>query len=189
MNTAKLIIDEKEYELPLVEGTEGNRALDISKLQRTTGCVTLDEGYANTGSTLSAITFVDGENGILRYRGYPVEVIAERCDFTETAYLLIFGELPSPEELESFRKNVRLHTLLHEGMKQIFAGFPPDAQPMAILSSVVSALPISCKDSLDPRARNNRNWPYTGCWRKCPPLPRSGISNRSGSRLSIRKTI
>jgi citrate synthase len=151
VNTAKLTIDEKTYELPLVEGTEGNRALDISKLQRTTGLVTLDEGYSNTGSTRSAITFLDGEKGILRYRGYPVELIAERCDFTETAYLLIYGELPTPEQLEEFRRNIRMHTLLHEGMKTIYAGFPPDAQPMAILSSIVSAMPIYCKDSLDPR--------------------------------------
>ena len=120
MNTAKLIIDEKEYELPLVEGTEGNRALDISKLLRTTGCVTLDEGYANTGSTLSAITFVDGENGILRYRGYPVEVIAERCDFTETAYLLIFGELPSPEAARGVSQE---HPLAHAVARRDEADF------------------------------------------------------------------
>ena len=154
MNTAKLIIDEKEYELPLVEGTEGTRAMDISKLQRTTGCITLDKGYANTGSTRSAITFVDGEKGILRYRGYPVEVIAERCDFTETAYLLIYGELPSPET-RGVRKNVRVHTLLHEGMKQIFAGFPPDAHPMAILSSVVRRWRFSARTRSIRVARNS----------------------------------
>ncbi|MGD0654681.1 MAG: citrate synthase [Thermoguttaceae bacterium] len=180
MNTAKLTIDDKEYELPLVEGTEGNRALDISKLLRTTGCVTLDEGYSNTGSTRSAITLVDGEKGVLRYRGYPVEVIAERCDFTETAYLLIYGELPTPEQLEVFRKNVRMHTLLHEGMKTSYAGFPPDAQPMAILSSVVSALPIYCKDSLDPRNPEQQELAIYRILAKMPTIAAFGYKQSIG---------
>jgi citrate synthase len=149
-DTAKLQLGDKEIELPVRVGTEGNRAIDITQLRAKTGYITLDDGYGNTGSTSSEITYVDGERGILRYRGYPVQEIAERCDFTETAYLLIYGELPNGEELEDFRANVRSHTLLHEGMKTIFAGFPPDAHPMAILSSVVGALPIYCKDSLDP---------------------------------------
>ena len=148
---ATLTLNDKALELPVEIGSEGKCAIDISKLYSTTGCITLDDGYANTGSTRSAVTFLDGEAGILRYRGYPVEILAERCDFTETAYLLIYGELPSSEHLEEFRRNIRVHTLLHEGMKQIFAGFPPDAHPMAILSSVVGALAIYCKDSLDPR--------------------------------------
>ncbi len=154
---AKLTIDDQTYELPMLTGTEGTRAIDISKLLRTASCVTLDEGYANTGSTRSAITFLDGDKGILRYRGYPVEVIAERCDFTETAYLLIYGELPTSEQLAEFRQNIRVHTLLHENMKRIYAGFPPDAHPMAILSSVVSSLAIYAKDSLDPRSEEQRD--------------------------------
>ena len=150
-DTAKLHLGDQVFELPIRVGTEGNRAIDISKLWAQTGHITLDDGYANTGSTTSEITYVDGENGSLRYRGYPVEVLAERCDFTETAYLLIYGDLPTAEQLEQFRANVRIHTLLHEGMKTIFAGFPPDAHPMAILSAVVGALAIYCKESLDPR--------------------------------------
>jgi len=147
---AILRIGEQEVELPILVGTEGNRAIDISQLRAETGHITLDEGFANTGATTSAICYVDGENGILRYRGYRIEEIAERCDFTETAYLLIYGELPTPEQLEHFRAQIRRHTLLHEGMKAIFGGFPPDAHPMAILSSVVGALAIYCQESLDP---------------------------------------
>jgi citrate synthase len=149
--SAKLNFDGSEVDLPIHVGTEGNRAIDISKLLAQTGHITLDDGYGNTGSTVSRITYVDGENGILRYRGYPVEELADRCDFSETAYLLIHGELPAADQLEEFRTNIRGHTLLHEGMKAIYAGFPPDAHPMAILSSVVGALPIYCDDSLDPR--------------------------------------
>ncbi|MBN1590186.1 MAG: citrate synthase [Pirellulales bacterium] len=148
--TAKLIIDGKEYALPIRIGTEGNRAIDVSKLYAMTGHITLDDGFANTGPTMSMICYVDGENGVLRYRGYRVEELAERCDFTETAYLLIYGELPTGDQLEEFRTNIRVHTLLHEGMKRIFAGFPPQAHPMAILSAVVGALAIYDKDSADP---------------------------------------
>ena len=149
--SAKLKLGDTEVDLPIHLGTEGNRAIDVSKLLAKTGYITLDDGYANTGSTISRITYVDGENGILRYRGYPIEELAERCDFTETSYLLIYGELPSAAQLEEFRTNIRVHTLLHEGMRTIYAGFPPDAHPMAILSSVVGALAIYCDDSLDPR--------------------------------------
>ncbi|MFZ5831801.1 MAG: citrate synthase [Planctomycetota bacterium] len=148
---ARLIIGDKEYQLPILVGTEGNRVIDITKLFGQSGHITLDDGYANTGATTSQITYMDGEKGILRYRGYPIEEIAERADFMETSYLLIYGELPTPEQLEDFRQTVRRHTLLHEGMKTIFAGFPPDAHPMAILSSVVGALAIYCRDSLDAR--------------------------------------
>jgi citrate synthase len=149
--TARLIIDGQEFEMPIHEGTEGERGIDIRKLYAQTGYVTLDDGYANTGSSASQITYIDGERGILRYRGYPIEELAEKCDFLEVAYLLIHGELPTAEQLDNFRLNVRIHTLLHEGMKMIFAGFPPDAHPMAILSSVVGALAIYSRDSLDPR--------------------------------------
>ena len=150
IETAKLQLGDQVTELPVMVGTEGNRVIDISKLRAQTGYITLDDGFGNTGATTSEITVVDGERGILRYRGYPIEELAERCDFTETAYLLIHGELPTADQLEEFRQNVRTHSLLHEGMKTIFAGFPPDAHPMAILSSVVGALAIYCRDSLDP---------------------------------------
>ena len=154
--TAKLQIGDKPYEFPIRSGTEGNRVIDISKLFSQTGHITLDEGFANTGEVISRITYIDGEQGILRYRGYRIEELAERCDFIEVAYLLIHGELPTPDQLQEFRMSIRRHTLLHEGMKAIFAGFPPDAHPMAILSSVVGALAIYCKDSLDPRDSEER---------------------------------
>ncbi len=150
-DSAKLTLGDKEVDLPIHLGTEGNRAIDISRLLPETGHITLDDGYGNTGSCVSRVTFVDGENGILRYRGYPVEELAERCDFTETSYLLIYGELPTAGQLEEFRANIRVHTLLHEGMRTIYSGFPPDAHPMAILSSVVGALAIYCEDSTDAR--------------------------------------
>ena len=150
-DVAKLTLGNKKTELPIHVGTQGERVIDITKLFATTGHITLDDGYANTGATTSEITYLDGEKGILRYRGYPIEEIAETCDFTETAYLLIFGDLPNVEQLGAFRQNIRRHTLLREGMRTIFAGFPPDAHPMAILSSVVGALAIYCGDSLDAR--------------------------------------
>jgi len=154
--TAKLEVDGKVYELPVCVGTEGEKAIDISRLLAETGYITLDDGYANTGSTISQVTYLDGDRGILRYRGYAVEELAERCNFTETAYLLIYGELPKADQLEEFRRNIRIHTLLHEGMREIYDGFPPDAHPMAILSSVVNALAIYAKDSLDPRDPSQR---------------------------------
>src|ERR1700752_2518843 len=105
-----LQVDGKQVELPVITGSEGERGIDISKLRAQTGCITLDEGYVNTGATTSAITFLDGENGILRYRGYPIEVLAERCDFVEISYLLIYGELPNHKQLEAFRNSLRRHT-------------------------------------------------------------------------------
>jgi citrate synthase len=147
---ARLYLNDREVELPILVGTEGERVIDISSLRAETGYITLDDGYANTGSTSSEICYVDGEKGVLRYRGYPIEEVAERCDFTETAYLLIYGDLPTADELQQFRRNIRRRSLLHEGMKTIFAGFPPQAHPMAILSSIVGALAIYCVESLDP---------------------------------------
>ena len=136
--------------MPIHVGTENDRAIDISKLLKETGHITLDEGYANTGATTSAITYLDGDRGILRYRGYPIEQLAEQCDFLETSYLLIYGELPTPEQLDQFRTDISHHTMLHEDMRSFYNGFPRDAHPMAILSSVVSALSTFYQDSLDP---------------------------------------
>ncbi len=147
---ARLTIGDSEIELPVVEGTEQERALDISKLRAATGAITLDEGYVNTGSTTSAITFLDGEEGILRYRGYPIEDLAKQCDFVEVGYLLIYGELPTVEQLQAFRTNLRSHTMLHEDMRSFYDGFPRDAHPMAILSSVAGALSTFYQDSLNP---------------------------------------
>ncbi|MEW4452758.1 citrate synthase [Bremerella sp. JC817] len=149
-DTAKLIVDGKEIDLPVVVGTEDEKAVDISKLRGDTSFITLDEGYVNTGSTTSAITYLDGEAGILRYRGYPIEELAANCDFVEVMYLLIYGELPTEEELTNFRNSIRRHTMLHEDMRSFYDGFPRDAHPMAILSSVVSALSTFYQDSLDP---------------------------------------
>jgi citrate synthase len=149
--TARLEIDGQAYDLPVVVGTEGERALDIAKLRGQTGCITLDEGFVNTGSTTSAITFLDGEKGILRYRGYPIEVLAERCDFVEVAHLLIYGRLPSVAELDAFRTSLSRHTMIHEDMRSFYGGFPRDAHPMAIVGSVVGALSTFYPDSLDVR--------------------------------------
>ncbi|MFN9915363.1 MAG: citrate/2-methylcitrate synthase, partial [Pirellulaceae bacterium] len=136
--------------MPVYIGTENERAIDISQLLRNTGHITMDEGFANTGSTTSSITYLDGDRGILRYRGYPIEVLAEHCDFVETSYLLIYGELPTREQLQQFRDSIRKHTLLHEDMRKFYNGFPRDAHPMAILSSVVGALSTFYQDSLNP---------------------------------------
>ncbi len=149
-NPAKLLLGDKEVSLPVYVGTENERAIDISQLLKSTGHITLDEGYANTGATTSNITYLDGDVGILRYRGYPIEVLAENCDFVETSYLLIYGELPTKEQLDQFRAAIRKHTMLHEDMRSFYNGFPRDAHPMAILSSVVGALSTFYQDSLDP---------------------------------------
>ena len=148
--TAKLACDGHELELPVVEGSEQERAIDISQLRKQTGLITIDEGYVNTGSTRSAITFLNGEEGILRYRGYAIEELAENCDFIEVAFLLIYGDLPNKEQIDEFRSSISRHTLLHEDMRLFYNGFPSDAHPMAILSSVVGALSTFYQDSLDP---------------------------------------
>ncbi len=137
--TARLEIGGKGLDLPVVAGSEGERALDIAKLRDATGCITLDEGYGNTGSCESAITFIDGEKGILRYRGIPIEELAEQSTFIETAYLIIHGRLPTSAELRGFSDLLTDNELLHEDMKFHFEGFPPNAHPMAILSSMINA--------------------------------------------------
>jgi len=151
LDAAQLRLGDEQVDLPIVIGTENERAIDISKLRAQTGLITLDEGYVNTGSTTSAITFLDGERGVLRYRGYPIELLAERCGFIEVSWLLIYGELPNLEQLASFRESLRRHTMIHEDMRSFYNGFPRDAHPMAILSSVVGALSTFYQDSLNPR--------------------------------------
>jgi len=138
--TATLIVDGKTYELPIIVGSEGERALDISKLRQETGLVTLDPGFVNTANCKSAITFVDGENGILRYRGIPVEQLAEQSTFVETTYLLINGQLPTQTQLNQFSVMLNDHSLVHEDMRAFFEHFPRMAHPMGILSSMVNAL-------------------------------------------------
>ncbi len=137
-------------ELPLVKATDGNDGVDVSSLMKTTGLVTLDVGFVNTASCESAITYIDGDEGILRYRGYPIEQLAEKSTFVEVSYLLIYGELPTAEQLEDFDQRIRRHTMLHEDLKGFFQGFPRDAHPMPVLSSAVSALSTFYQDSLNP---------------------------------------
>jgi citrate synthase len=146
---ARLTLEDKSYEFPTIIGTENEKAIDISALLKNTGYVTLDEGYVNTGATTSDITFLDGEQGVLRYRGYPIEELAVHCDFVEVSYLLVYGELPDKSQLEDFKESIRRHTMLHEDMRSFYNGFPRDAHPMAILSSVVGALSTFYQDSLD----------------------------------------
>ncbi|MDE1046223.1 MAG: citrate synthase [Candidatus Nanopelagicales bacterium] len=137
-------------DLPLIDSSEGENGLGISSLLSATGNVTLDPGFVNTASCTSAITFINGEEGILRYRGYPIEQLAEKSTFLETSYLLIYGELPTPAQLADFESRITQHTMLHEDLRRFFDGFPRDAHPMPVLSSAVSALSTFYQDSLDP---------------------------------------
>jgi len=146
--TAKLILGDKTYEFPVIEGTESEKAIDISKLRDQTGYVTLDIGYKNTGATTSSITFLDGELGILKYRGYPIEQLAEKSSFIEVAYLLIYGELPTQAQLADFQYQISRHTLVHEDMKKFFDGFPSKSHPMGQLSSLVCSLSAFYPESL-----------------------------------------
>ena len=152
IDTADAILrtGDKELTCPLLHATEGSDAYDVSHLLKETGRVTLDPGFVNTASCRSAITYIDGDAGILRYRGYPIEQLAENSTFLETSHLLIYGELPSAEELADFDARIRRHTLLHEDLRSFFGGFPRDAHPMPVLSSAVSALSTFYQDSLDP---------------------------------------
>ena len=139
-----------ELALPMRHATQGSDAYDVSKLLKETGRVTLDPGFVNTAACRSAITYIDGDAGILRYRGYPIEQLAENSTFLETSHLLIYGELPTADELAAFDARIRKHTLLHEDLRSFFGGFPRDAHPMPVLSSAVSALSTFYQDSLDP---------------------------------------
>jgi len=147
---AKIELDGTIYELPVVEGSENEKAIDISKLRELTGYITLDTGYKNTGATKSAITFLDGEEGVLRYRGYSIEELAEKASFMEVSHLLIYGELPTQAELTNFETKIKKHTLVHEDMKRFFEAFPAQAHPMGVLSSLVSSLATFYPESLDP---------------------------------------
>jgi citrate synthase len=148
--TAEIIIDGKSYKLPVIEGTENEIAIDISDLRDLSGAITMDLGYKNTGSTRSAVTFLDGDNGILRYRGYTIEELAEKSTFIEVAYLLIFGELPTKEQLDKFTNDIKTHTLVHEDIKKIVDGFPSTSHPMGVLASLFCAQTAFYPESLDP---------------------------------------
>ena len=141
MKKAKLILENnKTIELPIVEGSENEKAVDITSLRSQTGYITLDPGYGNTGACLSDITFIDGEAGILRYRGFPIEQVVLNTNFTDLSHLLIYGDQENEDNLIKFKKSLRKHAVIHEDMKRFFDGFPPNAHPMAILSSMVTAL-------------------------------------------------
>src|SRR5271154_2750817 len=143
-NEAKLELDGKIYPLPTVVGSEGEKAVDVSSLRASTGYITLDDGYGNTGSCLSKVTFIDGDQGILRYRGIPIEELAEKSNFVETAYLIIYGSLPTRLQFKAFSNALAEYQFLHEDMKYHFEGFPTGAHPMAILSAMINA--ASCFD-------------------------------------------
>ena len=146
---AELIIEGKNYQFPIIEGSEKEKAIDIAKLRDQTGYITIDAGYKNTGATKSAITFLDGEEGILNYRGYSIEELAEKSSFLEVAYLLIYGELPTQEQFSAFEHEITTHTLVNEDMRKIFEGFPVNAHPMGVLSSLVSAMSAFYPETLD----------------------------------------
>jgi len=147
MKPVKLKLNGKEITLPIIKGTEGESAIDITRLRKETGYITMDPGYANTGSCESKITFIDGEKGILRYRGYPIEELAGQVKFTDVSYLLLNGELPNKKEKDEFSKKLRQHANIHEDMKRFFDGFPLNSHPMATLSSMVTALSAFHPDS------------------------------------------
>lgn len=154
-NSVELHCDGKKILLPLIEGSAGERAIDISTLRGQTGLITLDNGYGNTGSCESAITFIDGEKGILRYRGIPIEELAEESTFVETAFLIIYGKLPTQAELTHFRELLTAHELIHEDMKFHFEGFPPNAHPMAMLSSMINSAGCYHPELLAPQESEN----------------------------------
>jgi citrate synthase len=155
MEPASLTLDGKDYELPTCVGSEREVGIDISALRAKSNAITLDPGFGNTGSCRSAITFIDGEKGILRYRGYPIEQLAENASFSEVSYLLIYGELPNRQQVTEWRRNLTYHSMIHEDMKKFFEGFPPTAHPMAILSSMVSSLSTYYAD--DPKSEPDQN--------------------------------
>ncbi len=148
---ATLKLGDNTYDLPVITGTENEKAIDIAKLRDQTGYITLDSGFKNTGSTKSAITFLDGEEGVLKYRGYTIEVLAAKSTFLEVAYLLIYGDLPTKSQIEEFQITISRHTLVHEDMKKFFDGFPSKSHPMGQLSSLICSLSSFYPESLNAK--------------------------------------
>lgn len=176
---AEIIYDGKSFQLPVVEGSEGEKAIDISKLRGASGLITIDKGFKNTGATESAITFLDGEKGILRHRGYSIEELADKSSFIEVSYLVIYGELPTQEELSAFKNDITQHTLVHEDVKSILDGFPSMAHPMGVLSSLVSSLTAFYPKSLDPnRSAEEVNGTIIRLLAKLPTLAAWALKNR-----------
>ncbi len=177
--TAKLNFNGSVYDLPLVEGSEGEIGVDISKLRSESGLITLDKGFKNTGSTKSSITFLNGEEGILRYRGYSIEELSLHSTYLEVAYLLIYGDLPNKSELDNFKNEITSHTLVHEDVRSILDGFPSRAHPMGVLSSLVSSLTAFYPKSLDPnRSMEEINGTIIRLIAKLPTLAAWSYKNR-----------
>jgi citrate synthase len=151
-----LSFDGNSYEMDIIEGIAKEKGIDIAKLRASTGLITLDEGYVNTGSCKSGITYLNGEEGILRYRGYSIEDLAEKSSFLEVAYLLIYGELPNKETFDAFKTDITMHTMIHEDLKRLYDGFPKDSHPMAILGSMICTLSGYYVDSSDPLVEEHR---------------------------------
>ncbi len=185
---AEIILDGKTYKLPVFTGSEGEKAIDITNLRAETGCVTLDSGYKNTGSTKSAVTFLDGEQGILRYRGYSIEELAEKSTFLEVAYLLINGALPTQEQLDTFTNNIRRRTLVNEDMRKIFDGFPVNAHPMGVMAALASTLATFYPESIDPnRSPEAINLTITRLMAKMPTLATWAYKNSLGQPVNYPK--
>ena len=182
---AELNVEGKSYKLPLIEGSEKEKGFDISKLRGESGLITVDTGYKNTGATQSGITFLDGEKGILRYRGYPIEQLAGQSTFLEVAYLLIYGELPTTEEFAKFQADIKSEQLVHEDMKQILKGFPSTAHPMGVLSSLATSLTAFFPESLDPnRSAAKINLTILRLLAKIPTLVAWSYTNARGIKAN-----
>lgn len=182
---AELKVKDKIYKLPLIEGSEEEMGFDISNLRAESGLITVDTGFKNTGSTKSSITFLDGEKGILRYRGYPIEQLAEKSTFLEVSYLLIYGELPAVQELSDFKASIKEHQLVHEDMKKILQGFPSTAHPMGVLSSLATSLTAFFPESLDPnRSAEKINITILRLLAKIPTLVSWSYTNARGIKCN-----
>ncbi len=179
-NVAELQVNGSTYQLPIVEGSEHEKALDIQKLRDQSGYITLDSGYKNTGATKSAITFLDGEEGILRYRGYPIEQLAEQSSFLEVAYLLIYGELPTQSELDAFTNEIKVHTLVNEDMRKIFDGFPVNSHPMGLLSALVCSLTAFYPDSMGNLTPEQERLSIVRLMAKLPTIAAWAYKNNMG---------
>jgi citrate synthase len=182
-DTALISIGGQSAELPILKATDGHSAIDISKLSSLTGLNTFDQGFVNTAATRSAITYIDGDKGILRYRGYPIEELAGQKTFVETAYLLIYGELPNKTELENFEDRIRRHTLVHEDLKNLFHAMPQNAHPMSVLSAGVSALSTFYQDSLNPHDEKQVELSTIRLLAKLPVLTAYAHKNSLGQAL------
>ena len=187
-DSAELLFEGKSYSLPVVVGTENEKAIDITNLRQDSGLVTLDSGYKNTGATKSNITFLDGEEGILRYRGYPIEQLAERSNFLEVAYLLIKGELPTKTQLDAFSEKIKMHTLIHEDMKRFYEAYPTYAHPMGVVASITCSLSTFYPESLNPnRSKDMVDLTITRLLAKFPTIAAWAYKNSVGHPVNYPK--